>query len=60
MTFGVKTIVPVTEPRFLSHLFVPVAYCDTKDKDSKFMVAGYGKLYKQTSPTTWAPVGELK
>lgn len=58
---GVKTMRPllIKEPRFYSHPFVPVACCNTKDKDGVYMLAGYGKLYKQTSPTTWAPCGEL-
>lgn len=57
---GVKTVVKQTDPRFKQHPFTPVACCDVNDKTGKYMVAGYGKLYKQTSPTTWEPAGELK
>lgn len=53
--FGVKFTVPVTDPRFNSHPFVPVAYCNVNDKAGTYMRSGSG-CYKQTSPTTWAPV----
>lgn len=58
--FGVKCTVLQKDTRFKQHPFTPVACCDVNDRDSKFLVAGHGKLFKQTSPTTWEPAGELK